>query len=75
MDTKIRLVDYAGQRKTIEQLHEEIVDFLVVDVQALDFEVILFGHGSGFVVSPQKVDIVGVLYFYGDEEHDDLEGL
>ena len=75
MDAEVGLVDHASQRKTIEELHEEVVNLLVVDIQTLDLEVVLLSHGPRLVVSSEEVDACRVLDLDGHQEGHYLQGL
>ena len=75
MDTKVGFVDHTSQGKTIEELHEKVVYLLVVDVETLYFEVILFCHGAGLVVASEHVYTLRVLDFDRHEKGDHLKRL
>lgn len=57
MHTEICFIDDTGQRQAIEEFHNKVVDFLVIDLYAFLSEIILFSHGSRFVVSSKQKDI------------------
>jgi hypothetical protein len=75
VDAEVCLVDDAGQGQTVEEFHELVVYFLVVDFHSFGSEVVLLGHRAGLVVAPQQVHVVGVLQLYCHEQDHHLERL
>lgn len=53
-------IDQTGNRDQVERIHHEVVDLLVVLVEAFLPKVEKGGHLPALMVAPQKIDGMGV---------------
>ena len=53
-------IDQTGNRDQVERIHQEVVDLLVVLVEAFLPKVEEGGHLAALMVSPQKINGMGV---------------
>lgn len=53
-------IDQTGDRDQVERIHQEVVDLLVVLVEAFLTKVKKGGHLPTFMVTPQEIDGMGV---------------
>ena len=44
MNTEVALVDNAGEREAVEEVHKQVVDLLAIVVQTLTPEIVLLRH-------------------------------
>lgn len=63
MDAQIQIIDDTHQRKSIKEVHDQIISLLIVLFQALVSESEVLGHTPALVVTSLQSDLLWVIDF------------
>ena len=75
MHTQVSPIDDTSEGEVVENVHEHVIDFLVILPQYLFLEPIVGSAEPRLVVASKKEDWVGAVYLQGQQSYHHLKGI